>query len=127
MSEASGSAPGAGDTSIDALRQLKAAETSWSEKLAKAKADAEAELTALKAAADAAYAKAKELAEKARSDRVQEAKFKADVEAESVVRDGEKEAAGLSSSDPSREPGFGAKVVDAVLGPFRGPGGKKGA
>jgi vacuolar-type H+-ATPase subunit H len=124
MSEPNGSAA---DTSIDALRGLKAAETSWSEKLAKAKADAEAELAALKTDAEAAFAKAKELAEKARNDRVQDAKFKADVEAESVVREGEKEAARLSANDPAQEPGFGAKVVDAVLGPFRSPGGKKGA
>ena len=127
MSEPAAAPSGASDTSIDALRQLKAAETSWAEKLAKAKADAETELAALKTAADEAFAKAKDVAEKARGEKVKDAKFKADVEAEGVLRDGEKEAERVSAADPAGAPGFGAKVVEAVLGPFRSPGGKKGA
>ncbi|MCI4350390.1 MAG: hypothetical protein L3K15_02605 [Thermoplasmata archaeon] len=123
---ASVSAP-SNDASLDALRQLKAAESAWAEKIAKAKADAEAELAALKAAAEEAFQKAKADAEKARAERVQDAKFKADVEAEGVLRDGEKEAAKVASSDPARDRGFGPKAIDAVLGAFRAPGGKKGA
>jgi vacuolar-type H+-ATPase subunit H len=121
-----GSAP-ANDASLDALRQLKAAESAWSEKVAKAKADAESELAALKASAEAAVQKARADAETARAERVKDAKFKADVEAESVLRDGEKEAAKVASSDPARASGFGAQAIDAVLGAFRVPGGKKGA
>jgi vacuolar-type H+-ATPase subunit H len=127
MSETAASPAPANDASLDALRQLKAAETAGAEKVAKAKTDADAALAALKAAAEETFQKAKADAEKTRGERVQDAKFKADVEAEGVLREGEKEAAKVASSDPARDPGFGPKAIDAVLGAFRQLGGKKGA
>jgi vacuolar-type H+-ATPase subunit H len=127
MSENAATSAPSNDASLDALRQLKAAESTGAEEVANAKAEAEAALAALKAAAEEAFQKAKADAEKARADRVQDAKFKADVEAEGVLRDGEKEAAKVASSDPAKDPGFGPKAIDAVLGAFRALGGKKGA
>lgn len=114
------------DASVATLRQLKQAETEWSERLAKAKADNGAELARLKAEADHAVERARARAEQDRDAKLRDARTKAESEAAEIVRIGELEALTVAGADPGDDEGSRRRILDAVLGPFR-PTPKKGA
>jgi vacuolar-type H+-ATPase subunit H len=104
--------------SIEALKRIKAAETEWDEKIARAREEAELALRQITEESEAMVKAAHAKADAARALAVQNARAGADREAETIVAEGAKAAAAAAQGAGKSPADRSADVLAAVLGSF---------
>ena len=119
MAEAPTSAPSAA-ASVAILKQVKAAESEWSAKLADARKDAEAMLARLRQDADDSVRAAGARAEADRTRALEAARTGVQSEVAEILEEGERAAATAGRATGKRPQDRRDPVIGVVLGPFAG-------
>ena len=105
--------------SLDELKRVKDAEREWDERLAAARAEAEATAQRLREEADGRIGLARTAAHQLRESRVREAQSAGDREAQALVAAGDAEASNALAGAGKRPKELAEPLLDAILAGFR--------
>jgi vacuolar-type H+-ATPase subunit H len=122
MAHGSGST-GAGETSIGALKELKAVETEWAAKLADARAAAQQRLARAREMAEAAVSEARAEIDRLRESTLATNRTQAQSEAEALLSEGKRAAQAIAKESLQSASALKGKLLDVVLRGFRGSNG----
>lgn len=118
MSETS-PAPGAGGGGLEPIQRVRAAEKEWEAKLASFEARSKGELERLKSEVEAAVAQARADAEKGRASALERTRKESDALAQTLIAEGKAKADAIAGKSSAELAALKARLVAAVLGPFR--------
>ena len=116
MSAATGPEP---PLSVESLKQLKATETEWDEKLKQVREEGERTLARLREAADLAVREARLQADRDREAAVVAARSRIAAEADKIQEEGRRAAESIDREKSRDVRSLRSEILDAVLGPFR--------
>lgn len=112
------SLPAGSETTVDALKRVKAAETEWEAKVAEARAHRDEAFRRLRDETVAVMKAAHAEVEQERAAAVQAARAATEVEAARIVAEGDRAAAAAAREDPKLLVGKRAAILGAVLDGF---------
>jgi vacuolar-type H+-ATPase subunit H len=110
--------PASSQTTVEALKRVKAAETEWEAKVTEARGHRDAALRRMREETDATIQAAVAEAERERASAVQAARAAAETEAAQILADGDHAAAAASHEDPKALAAKRAAILAAVLDGF---------
>ncbi len=105
--------------SVDSLKQLKATEIEWDEKLKRVREEGERTLSRLREAAEIAVREARLQADRDREAAVIAARSRIAAEAEKIQEEGRRAAESIDREKSRDVRSLREAVLNAVLGPFR--------